>query len=87
VDLYQLIARIRDQRNCAVLMVSHDLHLVMAATDRVVCLNRHICCTGAPEVVTADPAYLALFGPLGAQNLAVYTHDSEHCHDCSEEHT
>lgn len=86
VELYQLIARIRDQRNCAVLMVSHDLHLVMAATDRVVCLNKHICCTGTPEVVTADPAYLELFGPLGGQSLAVYTHDSEHRHDCSDGH-
>jgi zinc transport system ATP-binding protein len=84
VDLYQLITRIRDQHDCAVLMVSHDLHLVMAATDRVVCLNRHICCTGTPEVVTADPAYLELFGPLGVQNLAIYTHDSEHRHDCSD---
>jgi zinc transport system ATP-binding protein len=87
VDLYRLITRIRDQRNCAVLMVSHDLHLVMAATDRVVCLNRHICCTGAPEMVTADPAYLELFGPLSARNLAVYSHDSEHRHDCCEEHS
>ncbi|HKL26222.1 MAG TPA: zinc ABC transporter ATP-binding protein ZnuC [Desulfuromonadales bacterium] len=86
VELYRLIARIRDERACAILMVSHDLHLVMAATDRVVCLNRHICCSGAPETVTADPAYLEMFGPLGVQNLAVYTHDSEHRHDCSEEH-
>ena len=81
IELYQLITRIRDQRHCGVLMVSHDLHLVMAATDRVVCLNRHICCSGSPESVTADPAYLKLFGPLAVQHLAVYTHDRTHRHD------
>lgn len=80
VELYQLITRIRDERGCAVLMVSHDLHLVMAATDRVLCLNRHICCSGTPEAVTADPAYLALFGPLAVQHLAVYSHDQKHRH-------
>jgi zinc transport system ATP-binding protein len=80
VELYQLITRIRDERRCAVLMVSHDLHLVMAATDRVLCLNRHICCSGTPEVVTNDPAFLELFGPLAVQNLAVYAHDKSHRH-------
>jgi zinc transport system ATP-binding protein len=61
-------------------MVSHDLHLVMAATDRVICLNRHICCSGTPEIVTNDPAYLELFGPLMVQHLAVYTHNKGHRH-------
>lgn len=74
VELYKLITRIRDERGCAVLMVSHDLHLVMAATDRVLCLNRRICCSGTPEIVTNDPAYLDLFGPLGVQHLAIYAH-------------
>lgn len=87
VELYQLITRIRDQRNCAVLMVSHDLHLVMAATDRVLCLNRHICCSGTPEVVTSDPAYLELFGPLAVQHLAVYTHDRGHRHGDQNDHS
>ena len=81
VELYQLISRIRDERRCAVLMVSHDLHLVMAATDRVICLNRHICCTGPPEAVTNHPAYLELFGPLAVQHLAIYSHDGRHRHD------
>jgi zinc transport system ATP-binding protein len=75
VELYRLISAIRLELGCAVLMVSHDLHLVMAATDRVLCLNRHICCSGTPEVVTLDPAYLELFG-----HLAVYTHDPSHNH-------
>ncbi len=86
VELYQLITRIRERRNCAVMMVSHDLHLVMAATDRVLCLNRHICCSGTPEAVTNDPAYLELFGPLAVQHLAVYSHDRSHRHDDPAEH-
>ena len=81
MELYQLIASVRDQRRCAILMVSHDLHLVMAATDRVLCLNRHICCSGTPEAVTSDPAYLELFGPQAVQHLAIYSHDSSHRHD------
>ncbi len=81
LDLYKLITRIRNERGCAVLMVSHDLHLVMAATDRVLCLNRHICCSGTPEIVTNHPAYLELFGPLAVQHLAVYSHNVNHRHD------
>ena len=80
VELYELIGRIRRDRGCAVLMVSHDLHLVMAATDRVICLNGHICCTGHPEDVSRDPAYLSLFGPRTAQALAVYQHHHDHHH-------
>ncbi len=80
-ELYQLISRIRDQRGCAVLMVSHDLHLVMAATDRVLCLNRHICCTGTPASVTSDPAFIELFGSAAVQSLAVYIHDPNHHHN------
>jgi zinc transport system ATP-binding protein len=82
-ELYHLIGDIRKKHKCSVLMVSHDLHLVMAATDRVLCLNRHICCSGTPEVVTSDPAYAELFGPSAARELAVYVHDPEHRHeDC-----
>lgn len=81
VELYQLISRIRDQRGCAVLMVSHDLHLVMAATDQVLCLNRHICCSGTPESVTNDPAFIELFGTAAVQSMAVYVHDENHHHD------
>ncbi len=80
MELFQLMSEIRRKRGCAILLVSHDLHLVMASTDRVICLNRHICCTGTPAVVSRDPAYLKLFGPLAAQNLAVYTHDTQHRH-------
>lgn len=84
---YDLIRQIRDERGCGVLMVSHDLHLVMAATDRVVCLNRHICCTGHPDTVSRDPAYLRLFGGSDMRGLAFYTHDHNHTHgDWSETH-
>ena len=78
--LFALIRRIRDERGCGVLLVSHDLHLVMAATDRVVCLNHHICCSGNPEAVTRDPAYRALFG-AAADGFAIYAHHHDHSHD------
>ncbi len=79
--LYQLIGEIRDETGCGVLMVSHDLHLVMAATDSVICLNQHICCHGHPEIVTSDPAYLELFGRVTPAAIAVYTHHHDHRHD------
>lgn len=82
-DLYDLIRAIRDRRGCAVLLVSHDLHLVMAATDRVVCLNHHVCCSGTPEAVSRNPEYLALFGPRLASALALYSHAHDHDHDLS----
>ena len=82
-ELYRLIDNIRDQHNCGVLLVSHDLHLVMSATDEVICLNHHICCHGHPEQVSNDPAYLELFGRKEAETLAVYTHHHNHSHDIS----
>jgi zinc transport system ATP-binding protein len=79
--LYRLIGQLRDQLNCGVLMVSHDLHLVMAATDTVVCLNQHICCKGHPDIVSAHPAYLELFGQPLDSALALYTHHHDHTHE------
>lgn len=79
--LYGLINDIRKQRQCGVLLVSHDLHLVMATTDTVVCLNQHVCCHGHPEAVTNDPAYLALFGETLKPQIALYTHHHDHQHD------
>ncbi|MCC7274650.1 MAG: metal ABC transporter ATP-binding protein [Alphaproteobacteria bacterium] len=79
-ELFALIRDLRDRRGCGVLLVSHDLHLVMAATDAVVCLNRHVCCSGRPESVMLDPAYHDLFGPA-ATALAVYAHHHDHRHD------
>jgi len=80
-ELYRLIDDIRDFHNCGILLVSHDLHLVMAATDEVICLNQHVCCHGHPEQVSNDPAYLELFGKKDAETLAVYTHQHNHSHD------
>jgi zinc transport system ATP-binding protein len=80
-ELYDLITGLRDRMGCAVLMVSHDLHVVMAATDKVVCVNHHVCCTGRPETVSRHPEYLALFGPFAAERLALYTHGHDHRHD------
>jgi zinc transport system ATP-binding protein len=80
-ELYQLISKVAEQHNCGILMISHDLHLVMSATDEVVCLNQHICCHGKPEHVSTDPAYLSLFGTTAAENIAVYTHNHNHSHD------
>lgn len=80
-ELYALIARISRERGAGVLMVSHDLHLVMSATDHVICLNHHICCEGHPHSVQDDPAFTELFGKRVAHELAVYTHHHDHNHD------
>jgi zinc transport system ATP-binding protein len=84
-DLYALIARIRHDRRCGVLLVSHDLHLVMSETDIVICLNRHVCCRGRPESVARDPAYMALFGATAAAQFAVYAHGHDHVHGAGDE--
>lgn len=79
--LYELINRARKIHHCAVLMVSHDLHVVMANTDRVICLNQHICCMGHPDSVSTDSAFLSLFGDTPSPALAHYTHHHDHHHD------
>ena len=81
IEFYELIGRLRDRLDCGILMISHDLHFVMAATDRVICLNHHVCCSGPPETVQNHPDYVALFGPKTAGRLAVYTHHHDHNHD------
>lgn len=76
---YRQIEAVRQDLNCAVIMVSHDLHVVMAASDRVLCLNGYICCQGAPDIVASAPEYRALFGSGTQGALALYRH--EHTHD------
>lgn len=80
IALYDLIGRIRDETGCGVLLISHDLHVVMARTDTVICLNGHVCCSGSPEMVSASSEYAALFGPRAANTHAIYRHDHDHAH-------
>ncbi|MDW8371864.1 MAG: metal ABC transporter ATP-binding protein [Geminicoccaceae bacterium] len=83
LELYELIGDIRRRRGCAVLLVSHDLHLVMATTDRVVCLDRHVCCSGTPETVARDPRFLNLFGDRFGTLVALYHHHHVCRHDAA----
>lgn len=83
-EFYRLLQTLADEQHLAVLMVSHDLHVVMASTKRVICLNRHICCEGAPERVGADPQFKALFGADLAKQVALYHHTHTHRHPLHE---
>ena len=78
---YRLIEEVRDERGCAILMVSHDLNVVMRRSDRVICLNGHICCEGTPSDVSLAPEYQALFGVDNEGALALYHHEHDHTHD------
>jgi zinc transport system ATP-binding protein len=81
-ELYRLIGSIRRRHHCGILMISHDLHIVMSATDQVMCLNRHVCCSGHPDTVRTDPSYTALFGVPGRPEvLTAYSHHHDHNHD------
>jgi len=86
IRMYELIGELRTQLQCAVLLVSHDLHLVMSQTDHVLCLNQHLCCSGLPESVSQHPEYLALFGSQAAESIAIYAHHHDHEHDVSGDH-
>jgi zinc transport system ATP-binding protein len=83
---YRLLEALRTRTGCAVLMVSHDLHVVMSASDRVICLNGHICCEGAPSAVSSAPEYRALFGLGTGGALALYQHEHDHNHDHDHDH-
>lgn len=80
VVLYGLIKKIRDETGCGILLISHDLHVVMAETDTVICLNGHVCCRGTPQSVAENPEYRRLFGGRAAGALAVYSHQHDHTH-------
>jgi zinc transport system ATP-binding protein len=81
---YRQIETVRQGTGCAILMISHELHVVMSASDRVICLNGHVCCEGTPEVVASAPEYRALFGSGTMGALALYRHDHDHRHDHTE---
>lgn len=80
-ELYQLILQTQKKLNCAILMVSHDLNIVMAETNEVLCINQHICCAGTPEIVSNDPMFIHFFGDQFAKNVALYTHKHNHKHN------
>ena len=80
-EFYKQIEKLREETGCAILMISHDLHVVMSASDRVICLNGHICCSGTPQAVAATPEYKELFGADTDGALALYRHNHDHKHD------
>jgi len=80
IAMYDLIADVRRRLNCGVLLISHDLHVVMAESDTVLCLNQHVCCSGSPEHVAGHSSYRELLGPRAAQTLAIYRHHHDHSH-------
>ena len=80
LEFYKLLERIYNNRHKAILMVSHDLHLVMASTKKVVCLYHHICCSGAPQAITQDPEFISIFGDDLSKMMAVYPHEHDHDH-------
>ncbi len=81
ISFYKLLERIYSERDLSVLMVSHDLHLVMASTRKVICLFHHICCSGEPQTVAKDPEFISLFGTEMANMMAAYHHNHNHTHD------
>lgn len=80
IALYKLIKKITEELNCGILLISHDLHTVMSATDHVVCLNGHVCCSGSPMDVAKNNKYKALFGEQASQILSRYEHRHDHVH-------
>jgi zinc transport system ATP-binding protein len=80
IVLYELISKLRNELGCGILLISHDLHVVMAATDQVICLNGHVCCHGTPVAVASSPEYRQLFGDRAVPTLAVYEHHHDHVH-------
>ncbi|GAB5508737.1 MAG: metal ABC transporter ATP-binding protein [Hyphomicrobiales bacterium] len=85
-SFYRQIEAVRNETGCAVLMISHELHVVMSASDRVICLNGHVCCEGTPALVASAPEYRALFGTGTGGALALYRHDHDHNHDHKHDH-
>ena len=85
IALYELIKKISENLNCGILLISHDLHTVMSATDHVVCLNGHVCCCGSPLDVAKNKEYKALFGEQASQTLSIYEHKHDHVHSSDGE--
>lgn len=80
ISLYNLIKKISEQLECGILLISHDIHFVMSATDQVICLNGHICCSGSPNAVIKNPAFVEIFGERASLALSFYEHQHDHHH-------
>ena len=80
VAIYELIKKISEDLSCGILLISHDLHMVMSATDHVICLNGHVCCSGKPHIVAQDEKYKELFGDRASKVLTLYEHKHDHTH-------
>ena len=80
IALYELIKKISEKLNCGILLISHDLHVVMSATDFVLCLNGHVCCSGKPHSVVKDEKYKELLGERASNILSLYEHEHDHSH-------
>ena len=80
IALYNLINQVSSELNCGTILISHDLHFVMSATDNVICLNGHICCSGTPKTIVQSKEFIDLFGASAAQTLSPYEHDHDHSH-------
>ncbi len=80
LQFYEIINSFYQERKMAILMVSHDLHMVMSSTKKVICLHHHICCQGKPQVITKDPEFISIFGNNMAKMVALYSHEHNHCH-------
>ena len=83
LNFYKLIQEIYSKRDISILMVSHDLHLVMVSTKKVLCLYKHICCSGEPQQIAKDPEFLSMFGKDMANMMSIYQHSHDHNHDHS----
>ena len=81
LNFYNLVNHIYKNRDISILMVSHDLHMVMSSTKKVICLYHHICCSGTPQVIAKDPEFIALFGNDMAKMMSIYQHTHDHAHD------
>ena len=86
LGFYRLVEKIYEERKVSVLMVSHDLHLVMASTKEVICLFHHVCCSGEPQIVAKDPEFISLFGNDMATMMAAYQHSHDHAHHDNQSH-
>ena len=80
IALYELIKKISEKMKCGILLISHDLHVVMSATDFVLCLNGHVCCSGSPHKIVKDSKYKELFGDRASNVLSLYEHKHDHTH-------